>query len=55
MAKTPKPEPPKKRNPMAMIIKQIPPQVIPNKKKNHKPKHKPNHTSDWAFSFLLFN
>ena len=52
MAKMPKPEPPKNRNPLARIIKKIPTQVIPNKKKNNKPKHKPNHTSDWAFPFL---
>ena len=52
MAKTPKPEPPRKRNPLARIIKQLPQQVIPNKKKNRKSKHKPNHTADWAFSFL---
>ncbi len=53
MAKTPKPEPPKKRNPLARIIQQIPQQVIPNKKKKHKPKHRPNHLGDWADCFLM--
>ena len=54
MAKTPKPEPPKKRDPLARVVTHIKQQVIPNKKKNQKPKHRPNHSSDWADSFLLF-
>ena len=52
MAKTPKPEPPIKRNPMAMVVTKIPQQVLPNKKKKQKQKHKPDHSSDWACSIL---
>ena len=55
MAKPPKPEPPKNRNPLARIINHIPQQVIPNKKKNRKPKHKQklDQTIDWAFAFIF--
>jgi|SaaInl8_120m_RNA_FD_contig_31_1797548_length_211_multi_3_in_0_out_0_1 hypothetical protein len=52
MAKTPKPEPPIKRNPMAMVVTKIPQQVLPNKKKKQKQKHKLDHSSDWACSIL---
>ncbi|WP_158089277.1 hypothetical protein [Magnetofaba australis] len=51
MAKTPKPEPPKARNPIARVIKQIPQQVVPSKKKERKPKHRPNPLGDWADPF----
>ncbi|MBF0157067.1 MAG: hypothetical protein HQL57_07790 [Magnetococcales bacterium] len=53
MAKTPEPEPPKRRNPLARVVTRIRQQVIPNKKKRQEPKHRPNHLGDWADCFLM--
>ncbi|WP_158089243.1 hypothetical protein [Magnetofaba australis] len=47
MAKKPKPEPPKRRNPIARAVTKIPQQVIPSKKKQ-QPKHRPDPMRGWA-------
>ncbi|WP_041640935.1 hypothetical protein [Magnetococcus marinus] len=52
MAKTPKPEPPKRRNAIARVVTQIPQQMIPNKKKQQKPKHRPDFRKDWGDAFF---